>query len=264
MITNNIQLYPYVLSYKNNFSSFNLELPSESKVVLYDCTHTNSSSFFEALRTLDKVSFGDQAMVMDKWVLYDCAAMPGAITGYCVKKNELGKITHESSFLNEFKIDSRSEFIPISMFIAIPMLESHSWFAHNLCSIGSRIGIKGLGLRTKELGINILNIRELYGATQWGSSAIHIHSQLADMRLVTSHTPNHTHQNSLTYKSSYGENFSSSKEKRICDDYDFLIAHNDHEKQKQLQQDILAGKEYYICGRPIVSDGLSHYPIKSK
>src|SRR5690606_33009592 len=95
--------------------------------------------------------------------------------------------------------------IPISFYIAIPTVQPGQWFGHNLSSLNNSLPKKypGLGIMTKALGIKLMQIEVMYGATQWGNPAIHVHSQLAPMEILSSYTPVHTHPNSLCYRSVY-------------------------------------------------------------
>lgn len=258
------KLEPYIFSFGGNFQYFDRsplskEVKSEN---LFDCTKTATESFYNLLRQMDAITFGDQGMAMDGWMYFDCSAMPGAITGFGIQQNALPK-----SLLEKLKIPSEYKgIIPISMFIAIPML-GESWFGHNLSSLKSELGEEyaGLGLLTKAMGIKILKIKTMYGATQWNSPAIHIHSQLADMELVTAITPVHTHRNSLCYKSIYTnkgiEEALSGKSRKALIDFK-LISGTDFKFFEQIQLFLEKDKKVIICGRPETSENETYYPLK--
>jgi hypothetical protein len=261
-LLNNLE--PYIFSFGDNFQYFNLsafgtEIKDE---YLFDCTKTCSKDFYDLLRQMDAITFGDQGMAMEGWMYFDCSAMPGSITGFGINQNHL-----PDSLKDKIKIPNGYKgIVPISMFIAIPML-GNSWFGHNLSSLKSILGSEyaGLGLLTKAVGIEIMKITSMFGATQWGSPAIHIHSQLDDMELVTSNTPVHTHENSFCYKSNYSTEKmikALSGEKRVPINTDIELKSNDLAFQKSLQKRIEKGEKLFINGRPYFDNSEIIYSIK--
>lgn len=258
------KLEVYIFSFRDNIESFNLDIYGHKikDENIFDCTQTSSENFYLLLRQMDKLTFGDQGMAMDGWMYFDCSAMPGAIIGFGLNQETL---PNELKSKLEIPKDYKG-IIPISMFIAIPML-GNKWFGHNLSSLKSILGndYAGLGLLTKLIGIHALKIKTLYGATQWGSAAIHIHAKLAPMELVTSRTPVHTHPNSLCYKSIYQEdeflNILHGKENKR-EKEDFLLEKDDIKKQSEIQNLIESGKTYTITNQPVHKDGEVFYKIK--
>ena len=242
---------PFVFCHKDNFNYLKLD----QECIQYDCVSTESYAFFELLEKLDQASFGGQGMGMPRWTFYDCAAMPGTVFGYCLERDQV-----DSKLLDKFGFNINDcEYIPISMFVAIPKLGVDTWFAHNLCSLGNYFGIKGLGLKTKFDGLNIMQAKTFYGATQWGSSALHIHTQIADLELVSSFTPNHTYPHTLTYRCQFsGRELAT--EKRMASSYEGLICADDKKQQEQLQAEIENGLKIKLNGRPFLKDEKWVYP----
>lgn len=242
------KIKPYLFCNAQSLSSFDLapfgiEVTSD---LIFDCTKTSSEKFFNKITKMDEISFGDQEMGMDRWVLYDCSAMPGAIFG--------------------FAIEQAGEWTPISMYIAIPMVEKDHWFGHNLSSLNIHLGglYPGLGLLTKVFALKVLNITKQYGATQWGSAAINIHAKLSPLKLITSYTPIHTHKNSLTYLAQY----SSESLKKILAgeelvplETSFELDGSDNQMLQQLQKKIENGDILIISGKPQTKDGKIYYNI---
>lgn len=230
---------------------------------LMSCLDGKNGYFFELLQRLDSLTFGHQGMGMDKWVFFDCAAMPSGIFGFGLLKKDLPE-----DFLKMLRVEESYEgLVPVSMFMAIPTSDEGRWFAHNLSSLNSFIGSRfpGLGLFTKAFGCQVFGIEKCYGATQWGSAALEIHTQLGDMRLKAAWLPAHTHENSLCYLSDYKkENLlrALSEEKRTSDQYDLLVEASDSETQQKLQRDIERGLQISIVGRPIKKDKETFYPIR--
>ena len=257
------KLTPFVLSYKENLKSFNLQAfdTAIDEEYCFNALDISSESFYQLLRQTDELTFGDQGMAMDGWMYFDCAAMPGAIVGFGLLAQDIPQ-----DLLQKFKIPKNySGIIPLSMFIAIPMVGDR-WFGHNLSSLGKHLGVefKGLGLLTKAYGIEVLKIKEMFGATQWGSPAINIHSKLAPMRLRTTVTPIHTHTNTLCYSSIYSMD---SLENALSDNQDkseecFLIEACDSKLQDELQLKIQNGEEFTLYGKPIYKDNKIYYKIR--
>jgi len=256
---------PYLLGNPKSFenysmSFFNKSIKSENQ---FNCLSQNSVPFFELLHTLDHISFGDQGMGMDKWVFFDCAAMPAGVFGFGLYAHQL-----PLSYLQLIKLDKNYKgLVPISMYMAIPTTHTDHWFGHNLSSLSRYLDLsyKGLGLLTKASAARVFKINQCYGATQWGSHAIEIHSQLANMELRAARLSSHSHANSLCYLSDYSEENilkALSGKRNEAYEYDFLLSPSDTEKQIELNESIESGERYEICGRPIHQNGDVFYPIR--
>ena len=261
---------PFVIANPISLTDFSLnfigvELDERHK---YSCLSVNNAELIQLIQNLDKLSFGAQAMAMDKWVIFDCAAMPGAILGFGISKEELA-IT-DPDYLALLNVpDSYHGLVPVSFYMAIPTLQQDHWFGHNLSSMGSRLStpLPGLGLLTKILAIDLLKIRWMYGATQWGSNAIFIHSHLASMKLLSSFTPAHTHPASLCYLSEY-------QPKRMIDilhgnelpvsTVSLKLAADDVKMFQVLQVQIEAGQSWHILRRPVLEENKVYYLLGRK
>jgi hypothetical protein len=254
------KIEPFIFSNSDNFPFMEKKILNKEVTTFFDCKSTSSEPFYKLLRTTDRLAFSDQGMAMEGWVYFDCSSMPGAIIGFGIYKEDLPQ-----KLRDEFNIDqSYNGLVPISMFIAIPTMNSF-WIAHNLSSLRSRLGdsFSGLGLLTKALGIKVLKITKMYGATQWGSDAIFVHSKLAPMKLLSARTPVHSHINTLAYFSDYSEiDKILSDEQKVDEDYDFLIAAKDTAGQISLQEKIESGEEHTLIGKPITKVDDIYYKIK--
>ncbi len=255
---------PYLFCNAKNTESFDLKplgIPIDPELI-FDCMKTSSLDFFNLITKIDDISFSDQGMGMDRWVLYDCSAMPGAITGLAIPASEIDESLKEKMNLSS----NYTGYVPVSMYIAIPTVEKNHWFGHNLSSLNSQLGNKypGLGLLTKAMGLLTLKITKQYGATQWNSAAINIHVQLAPLKLLTAITPVHTYKNSLTYIADYTEESITkvlSGNDLSQPEISFKLNGSNDSMLEQMQQSIENGTEYYICGRPETIDGKIIYPI---
>ncbi len=257
---------PYVLGFKPNMANFDLRHRDftihEEYIGLW--MDSKNSLFFDALQMLDKHSFGQVGMPMDKWVFFDCGEMVGAIVGFGLRAQNLS-----SDILKLYKLDKQyTGLVPISMYIAIPMA-SGSWFGHNLCSANAFLPQKqkmpGLALLSKALGIQVMNFKEMYGATQWESKSLSLHIQIADMEIKSAYTPAHTFDKTMTYKSIYNQEKLINAllpKKRMADNYDRLVNVLDNKFYFEMQSEIENGMQFSIVGRPISENDILKLPIK--
>lgn len=259
------EVEPFILGNPNVFKNYpkevlGLKFKDEN---LLNCLERKNASLFELLQKLDGLTFGHQGMGMDRWVFFDCAAMPSGIFGLGLPKHKL-----DVKFLNMLEVPETYEgLVPISMYMAIPTSDRGRWFGHNLSSLNKFLGTKrpGLGLLTKALACQVFQIEWCYGATQWGSPAIEIHSQLAPMKLKAAWLSAHSYPNSLCYASDYSEEnlkVALSGEKRAALRVDLWLESKDETAQKELQNKIESGETIWLAGRPKKEKGQVFYPIK--
>ncbi len=160
----------------------------------------SSSSFVNVIMDIEGRAFEKSSMPMPGWVFFDCAVMPGVITGFAHRKSSLPQAVLD---VIQAPIDDL-EWIPLSLYIAIPT-RAEEWVAHNLTSINSHLKKEnkfyGLGFMSKAFGLWYADIKRLCGMTQWGSPALKLHSHFGDFEMVTAYTPNHSHANTVTYRS---------------------------------------------------------------
>lgn len=256
---------PYLLGNLKTFSNYNLDVFGKKfdQSNLKNCLLEENGYFFELLQRLDSLTFGHQGMGMDKWAFFDVAAMPSGIFGFGIPK-----LKCSAEFLEMLGVEKSYEgLVPVSMYMTIPTSDRGRWFGHNLSSLNSFLGNKfpGLGLFTKAFACRVFNIEKCYGATQWGSPALEIHTQLSNMRLKAAYLPAHSYPNSLCYVSDYCEAnilTALNGSKREAADYDMLLGSEDLETQRKIHRDIEKGLKVEINGRPIIKDEQSFYPIK--
>lgn len=260
---------PFVISNPINLTHLSLDFTGIAidERYKYSCLDVENAPLIQLIQNLDQLSFGEQSMAMDKWVIFDCAAMPGAIVGFGMEKAELAKSDKE--YLTQLKVpENYNDIVPVSFYMAIPTMHSDHWFGHNLSSMGASLAtpLPGLGKLTKILAIDLLKIRWMYGATQWGSDALFIHSTLAPMRLLSAFTPAHSHPASLCYLSEYTPKkmLSVLQDIEPCiesyiNSYRLKLAHDDLEEFKKLQHKIQAGESWNLMGRPVLENNKVHY-----
>jgi hypothetical protein len=193
-------LEPFIITSPRNQISFNsvLGIPI-NKNLIFNPLSTSSTNFINKVYQMDQMTFGTQGMGMDKWVFFDCSAMPGAVFGYAIHSSKLSKKDQQLLSIGN------NEYFPLSMYIAIPTLEKDTWFGHNLSSLNKKleIDLSGLGLLTKCSALETLRIKKLNGATQWNSPALYIHLKIAEIELLSSFTPIHDKENTLCYSCNF-------------------------------------------------------------
>lgn len=250
-------LKPFVVANKLSLSCLHRSFYGK-EVEYFDPLELRSAPFFASLPQVDKLSFESSQMVMDKWAFLDCAALPGAIVGFMAHKELLG----EKVFA---QLNYDCDWLPISLFMAIPTMTHNVWFGHNLSSLGRKIEkpLKGLGVMTKLLGIKVLGIKNMMGATQWGNIAVKTHLKLGPLRLMSSWTPNHSHPNTLTYWSDYGRSSSFLDKDVVWGKSDFAISSGDIKAQQQLQLSIERGENFEIVAVDLKKQDLNYLVRKA-
>ncbi len=230
---------------------FGIQIPDEN---LIDPTRTSSERFLLLLQTLDRLTFGPEGMPMPRWVFYDCAELPGAIFGFARRIESLPGHVREALDLQP----GETGLMPFSMYIAIPIKPPGVWFGHNLASLNPtfpKLGLKGLASITKALALKVFRCQVQIGATQWDSDALHIHTRLGPLDLLTAWTPAHSEAETLTYRF----DITDDKIRHACGtpgvelDYpeaDFEVAADDRTAMRELQARIEAGEKFVVAGPP--------------
>ncbi|MBT4762433.1 MAG: hypothetical protein HOO06_12095 [Bdellovibrionaceae bacterium] len=201
---NSRDLRPYVLARKESRVAhpgqiFNLDwFPQEHFYM--DPLRIDDVYFANALLNMEERAFASSGMAMPRWVFYDCAIMPGYISGFAHRTETLPQSFRE--ILGEENLTG--EWTPISMFIVIPTMVQNEWVAHNLSSMNALVPKEdrfyGLGFLSKAFGLSYGNIEICCGVTQWDSPAIRLHSHYGFFEILTAYTPAHSYAQTLTYR----------------------------------------------------------------
>jgi hypothetical protein len=193
---------PFLISYPANWPKLDLEpfgvtVTEEHR---YTATSLRSRHVVDGLHQLDAVTFGDQEMLMPRWVMFDCGEFPGIVFGFGRRAGDLPLYIREAYRV----VEDDDTFVPLSMWVAIRCAEDDAWFGHNLSSAnlilrgGDRLS--GLAVLTKILAVKLTRGLKQYGATQWTSKSIDLHLRLGDMQVLSAYTPAHTHPETLSYR----------------------------------------------------------------
>jgi hypothetical protein len=192
----------FLITHPANWSAldlgpFGVPIPAERR---YAATSLRSREIVDGLHHLDAATFGDQQMLMPRWVLFDCGAFPGIVCGFGRRAAEL-----PAAVRAHYRVLGRDDvFVPLSMWAAIRAAEEGAWFGHNLSSANALLDrdarLPGLGTLTKALGLQVARARAQYGATQWRSPSLALHLRFGDLVLLSAFTPAHTHAETLCYR----------------------------------------------------------------
>lgn len=166
---------------------------------IFDPLRRDSAPFLTRLERLDALTFGPEGMPMPRWLFFDGAEMPAGLFGFAKPMEQLSP--RARALFQEG--EHATGLCPFAMYIAVPMLEAGSFMGHNLASVNRSLpeeGLRGLASATKAVGIAFLRARRVYGATQWRSGALGVHSRFGALELVTAFTPAHSNPHTLTYR----------------------------------------------------------------
>ncbi len=165
----------------------------------YDPHRVRSGDFLHALQRLDELTFGPVGMTMPRWVFYDCAEVPGGIFGFGRPAAELPEW-----LLRALDVPaSYRGLVPLSMYVAIPMLEEGAWHTYTLCTINEvapGAAPANLGVLTEACGLSIFQVHTAYGATQWRSPKLDVHARFGPLELLTAWTPAHSDPATVTFR----------------------------------------------------------------
>ena len=230
-----------------------------------DPLRAESGHFLDMLQALDGLTFGPEGMPMDKWVFYDCSELPGFIYGFATPSDDLS--AEERRLFNV--PDGYVGPVPLSMYIAIPMVEPGYWFGHNLASLNRILPQRGLhhmGTITKALALKCYRVERFVGATQWTSKALFIHTKFGPLELLTTYTPAHSIHETLTYAFDVSDDslraaFGDPGVTLSRPAPDFSLSSDDVDKMRTLQAEIEAGSRFVLCGAATHDDGVFSHPV---
>lgn len=262
------ELVPFVVATPENRVHLDLSPfgRNVAKDHVYDPLQTDVAPFLELLRNLDALTFGPEGMPMPRWVFVDGAELPGGIAGYACRAERASL-----GVLDLMKPPGGyAGLIPLSMFIAIPTHEQGTWLGHNLASLSPQIpqaGYAGLGGLTKATGLSVYRASRQIGVTQWASRALHIHTRMGPLELLTAWTPAHSEAWSLTYRVQLEREtlLHLARDPRgtiARPTPEEFIDSADHTAMQALQDRIEAGERWHIVGAPqAIEPGRQRVPI---
>ncbi len=261
------QLSTYVVTTRPNRRGLELSPFGVDTRWIIDPQRLSSAVFLELLQVLDGLTFGPEGMPMDKWVFYNCAELPGFIYGFAT---EAAAMTATEREMMRVPMSYEGP-VPFSMYIAIPMHERGWWFGHNLASLNRTFphrGLQGMGTITKAVALKAYRVERFFGATQWMSKALYIHTRFGPLELHTAYTPAHSLPETLTY----GFDVDDDVIRYAAGDPDVTVHYpepdmrldgSDAVAMQTMQARIEAGERFDLVGPPSTVGGTVVHPIRS-
>jgi hypothetical protein len=157
----------------------------------FDPTRSASAPFLRRLERLDALTFGPLDMATPRWALYDCAELPGVVFGFVRMASSLPeRVSHVLG-----ADGSGADLIPVSMYIAVPTLQSGHWLAYAIADLSEAFpGASPPELRTLSvaLGLRVLRAQRVSGTAQWASPTMRVHARFAPLEIRAAWLPAHT------------------------------------------------------------------------
>ncbi|HEX7841134.1 MAG TPA: hypothetical protein VF469_26835 [Kofleriaceae bacterium] len=246
-----------------NAAPLGVRVPTENRI---NPQHRRHAEFLQQLRLMDTLCFGPSSLEMPPWVFYDCAVMPGAVFGLGTRRADL-----EPWALEAMRVPANYDgLVPLSMFIAIPMLPGHdplsrapgtppsTWLVYTLDSmneVAPGIGPAGLLHLTLALGLRVFPIRTLYATTQWRNPKLAHYVELGPLELATAYTPAHTMPRTLTFRTPIDEERLASLLMRpathpLAPPANVVVDVDDVANLRQIQRELESGVRYELVGAP--------------
>ncbi len=132
----------------------------------FDPLRRASAPFLRRVEQLDAAEYAPRGMAMPRWALYDCAELPGVITG----------LAHRTS----------EGLLPLSMLIAVPMLGERRWLIYTIASPRAQ-----LRFATLALGLALVRAREIDATLQWSSPELPVYAHFAPLDVRAARLPAH-------------------------------------------------------------------------
>ena len=243
---------------------FDLEVPSEHR---FDPHVVSSGPFVNVLQRLDELTFGPVGMPMPKWVFYDCAEVPGGIFGFGRPAAQVPEWVRRALGVG----DDYEGLVPLSMWVAIPMLEPGAWHTYTLCSINEvapGAAPAGLRLLTAAAGLTGLGVRRSYGATQWRSTKLLAQTRFGPLELLSAWTPAHSDPRTLTFR----VDVDADRVERALGGGTIPPPHgagplrwvdcDDDDDLRDLQARIEDGEAYVVTGPPVIDGSFTRVPVR--
>ncbi len=227
--------------------------------IFVDPMNIDELGFAEKIYHLENTAFGPSAMPIPRWVFYDCAVMPGFVAGFAMKTEKL-PLAIEKAMKFSFGKESFHPWTPLSLFVIIPTMKKGEWVANNLCAVNSLLTeeerLYALGFLSKAFGLWYANVETCCGMTQWGNTALKIHSRYGHLEILTAYTPVHSHAQTITYRSevkvsSWEGFFSREEDLEFLEAYEpsgFMIDPTQEQSMINLHRKIQNGDGPYFLG----------------
>jgi hypothetical protein len=250
------ELEPFLVAAEHNRSRFDLS-PFGVRVAeshCYDPLRSGSAPLLERLCLLDQAAFGAQSMTMPRWMFLDSGELSGGVLGFGQRAQSLSEPERARLGVDE----AVKGLVPVSMYIAVPCFDRRSWVGHNLASAAQWAPegwMRGLGSLTKALALKVFRAECQIGVVQWDNPALHVHTKIGPLEVLTAWTPAHSKPWTLTYRAQVRGagllHLAGDPAGRIPSiEPEFWLRSDDHAAMRSLQERIEAGEQFRVVGRP--------------
>lgn len=237
-----------------------IDIPSAN---LFDPQDTEGRAFVNLVKKLDALTFGPMGLTMPDWVFYDCAVMPGAVFGFARPAGTLDPWVRRVLDVPE----DHTGLVPVSIFIAIPMIHREATLVYTLCSLNQASpgsAPEGLWRLTLAAGTAALGREEIVATVQWRSPRLGLFSGLGPLELLTAWTPAHDNPTTCTFRCTVDEEarrrLLKSDIRDVRNVQRYLDADDQH-AMRQLQIEIESGLYVAIGGPAEVRGSETRIPL---
>ncbi len=214
-----------------------------------------SEEFLKLLHKLDGLSYGDEGLPMDKWVMLDCGLLPSAFVGFA--KPAVGLDPHISE---KMEIGSYDGLVPISMACGIKSVEPGTWVNHTLASI---IKGGGVGTLTKAVALDMYGAKKQIGVAQYDNPSLKIHTRFGDLHIKSATTAMHSlPKMTFIYEVEVPKDILSALQPKEQSTPTFYLDPKDDAKKEEMQNAIsgAGAQKYFIIYPGLTLDGT--VPVK--
>jgi hypothetical protein len=253
---------PFVVATPKLIERMNLSPLGKTVEHVYSCLHMASGPFLDLIQHLDSRCYAARRLRMPRWAFYDCGELPGAIIG-------LGRPARGLSPELRAALDVAPTYeglVPVTMYVAIPMLEKHHWLGHTITSIHEVIdgGVpSGSRILTIAIALSALRAKRATSSTQWASAELDSIAHFAPLTVMAAWVPQHDHPGTCVLRCEVDEAriLAGLSEPPAAPKHNRMIDPNDERALIALQKEIEAGSRVAVAGPPFYTKGDTMVPI---
>lgn len=181
-ISKDAPLRPYIVTAAMNRPMFLTSVPRDIR--WYDPLDPSDRAYCLALNRANSFAHDGtptpgqhaSALGMPRWVQLDCCLLPSAMIGF-----EAPRAFLPQDIAAQLDPTGELEWIAISEYVALPSVEPGR---HTGISMFSLVRGRGLGVRSKALGLRAVQSSELIGVTQYSSPGVAVHLRFGPLYIV--------------------------------------------------------------------------------
>ena len=225
----------------------------------------DTQEFLNLFNVINGIAFGDRGIPMPQWVMVDLILMPSAAVVAAVSQDtfagllsnpRLENVRHHLLAVQEgMRGGGYDGPVPIGGYCAAPSAAPGTWVGWSLWSMMTGVG---LGRAVKALALAAYRAQRLDGVTQYDNSALKVHTQFGQTRIMVATVPFHTSPGSFVYENDLTLPIDERKHEPT-----FLLDPFDYERQRAMQKTIETGEAdfYVLSPGHVVDRGAAAVPI---